>query len=71
MWRADRSNLSPKKMLILAEIIIITVLMIAFGAFIWKNAKIDHIDTLLQVMFVGAFLLVIVLTTNFVLNRRW
>jgi len=71
MFREQRNGNKVKTLLVVAEIAAICIIALGLFNYVWENTEIRSLDRSLQIAVFGFFALLIILTANYVLNRRW
>lgn len=71
MWKQDQNKISLKNIFITAEVAVISITVLALADYLWKNTGISQIDTDLQIVFIGLFVLLTIFAANYLFNRRW
>lgn len=71
MFRQERNSNRLKIILLAAEIVAITTIAIALVNYLWENTQISSVDPSLQIAFLGVFALLMIFSTNYIINRRW
>lgn len=71
MWSQDQNSNRLKVLPILAEVSVISIIIVALADYLWKNAGLNALDFNLQVALIGLFALLAIFAANYIINRRW